>query len=60
MNTALVSSIMALPVQLRKTLTWDRGKELSGHAQLALDTGTKVFFAEQLQSLQQAGVASTG
>lgn len=31
---------------LRKTLTWDRGKELSGHAQFALDTGTKVFFAD--------------
>ncbi len=33
-------------LQLRKTLTWDRGKELSGHAQFALDTGTKVFFAD--------------
>lgn len=31
---------------LRKTLTWDRWKELSGHAQFALDTGTKVFFAD--------------
>lgn len=46
MNTALASSIMALPIQLRKTLTWDRGKELSGHAQFTLDTGTKVFFAD--------------
>lgn len=27
-------------------LTWDRGKELSGHAQFALDTGTRVFFAD--------------
>ncbi|MFG2639131.1 IS30 family transposase, partial [Streptomyces sp. NPDC048362] len=27
-------------------LTWDRGKELSGHAQFALGTGTKVFFAD--------------
>jgi len=34
-----------LPEQLRKTLTRDRGKELSGHAQFAL-TGTKVFFAD--------------
>lgn len=46
MNTALASSITALPIQLRKTLTWDRGKELSGHAQFTLDTGTKVFFAD--------------
>ncbi|MGA1828498.1 IS30 family transposase, partial [Microbacterium sp.] len=46
MNAALTASITSLPVQLRKTLTWDRGKELSGHAQLTLDTGTRVFFAD--------------
>ena len=46
MNTALRESMAELPEQLRKTLTWDRGKELSGHAQFALDTGTKVYFAD--------------
>ena len=46
MNAALAASITRLPEQLRKTLTWDRGKELSGHAQFALETGTRVFFAD--------------
>ncbi|MBI2243911.1 MAG: IS30 family transposase [Nocardioides sp.] len=46
MNAALTASITKLPEQLRKTLTWDRGKELSAHALFALDTGTKVFFAD--------------
>jgi IS30 family transposase len=46
MNAALTASIAKLPEQLRKTLTWDRGKELSGHAQFALETGTRVFFAD--------------
>ena len=46
MNAALIASMTKLPEQLRKTLTWDRGKELSGHAQFALETGTKVFFAD--------------
>ena len=46
MNTALTLSMTQLPGQLRKTLTWDRGKELSGHAQFALTTGTRVFFAD--------------
>jgi IS30 family transposase len=46
MNKALTASITKLPAQLRKTLTWDRGKELSDHAQFALDTGTRVFFAD--------------
>jgi len=46
MNKALTASMTRPPAQLRKTLTWDRGKELSGHAQFALDTGTRVFFAD--------------
>jgi IS30 family transposase len=46
MNAALTASITTLPEQLRKTLTWDRGKELSAHAQFALATGTQVFFAD--------------
>lgn len=46
MNAALTASVATLPEQLRKTLTWDRGKELSGHAQFALESGTKVFFAD--------------
>ncbi len=46
MNAALTASMAKLPEQLRKTLTWDRGKELSGHALFAMETGTKVFFAD--------------
>ena len=43
MATALTKSMTCLPQQLRKTITWDRGKELSAHARFAVDTGTKVF-----------------
>lgn len=46
MSAALTASMTRLPEQLRKTLTWDRGKEMSAHAQFALATGTKVFFAD--------------
>ena len=46
MNTALTAAMTRLPQQLRKTLTWDRGKELSGHAQFTLDTNIRVFFAD--------------
>jgi hypothetical protein len=27
-------------------LTWDRGKELAQHAQLTIDTGVRVYFAD--------------
>lgn len=46
MNQALKASVGSLPEQLRKTITWDRGKELSGHAQFTLETGTDVYFAD--------------
>ena len=46
MNAAMTAFMAKLPEQLRRTLTWDRGKELAGHAQFALETGTRVFFAD--------------
>ncbi len=46
MNAALTASLAKVPEQLRKTLTWDRGKELSGHALFTMETGTQVFFAD--------------
>jgi IS30 family transposase len=35
-----------MPEQLRRSLTWDRGKELSAHAQFKVETGIPVFFAD--------------
>ena len=46
MNQALTAAISDLPQQLRTTITWDRGKELSGHAAFTMATGTRVFFAD--------------
>jgi IS30 family transposase len=43
---AIAVSIASLPEQLRRTLTWDRGKELAQHAQLTIDTSIRVFFAD--------------
>jgi IS30 family transposase len=46
MKNALASAITTLPEQLRRSLTWDRGKELSQHAQFKVETGVCVFFAD--------------
>jgi IS30 family transposase len=43
---AIAATITALPEQLRRTLTWDRGKELAQHAKLTIDTGVQVYFAD--------------
>jgi IS30 family transposase len=42
----VAATIVTLPEQLRRTLTWDRGKELARHAQLTIDTGVEVYFAD--------------
>jgi len=46
MKNALAATMTTLPEQLRRTLTWDRGKELSQHAQFKIETGTAVYFAD--------------
>ncbi|MGA9278947.1 IS30 family transposase, partial [Ilumatobacter sp.] len=46
MKNALADSMSTLPEQLRRSLTWDRGKELSAHAQFTVETNIPVFFAD--------------
>jgi IS30 family transposase len=43
---AITKEITGLPEQLRRSLTWDRGTELAQHAQLRIDTGVRVYFAD--------------
>ena len=46
MKNALTNTMSALPTQLARSLTWDRGKEMSAHAQFKVATGIPVFFAD--------------
>jgi IS30 family transposase len=46
MKNALAATITALPEQLRRSLTWDRGKELSAHVAFKVETGIPVYFAD--------------
>ncbi len=45
MKNALAATITNLPGQLFRSLTWDRGKELSAHAEFKIETGIPVYFA---------------
>jgi len=46
MANALKRIVTGLPVELWRSLTWDRGKELSDHARFTIESGVKVFFAD--------------
>jgi IS30 family transposase len=54
MSKALAATMATLPAQLTRSLTWDRGKEMSAHAQFKVATGIPVFFADP-QSPWQRG-----
>jgi IS30 family transposase len=42
---ALIAQVSAMPTQLVKSLTWDQGSEMAGHAAFSLATSVKVYFA---------------
>lgn len=44
--SAFAGALNAIPAPLRKTLTYDQGKEMAGHAGLAAQTGMRIFFAD--------------
>ena len=46
MRDAIARAIVAMPEQLRRSLTWDQGAELAQHARLTIDTGARVLRAD--------------
>jgi IS30 family transposase len=42
-RVALAAKIGELPAQLRRSVTWDRGKEMAAHVQFSIDTGVQGY-----------------
>jgi IS30 family transposase len=58
-TTALKKTIKRLPSQLRQSLTWDRGSELSAHKQLAIDADIDIFFCDPHSPWQRGSNENT-
>jgi len=56
---ALAAAITTLPEQLRRSLTWDQGSEMSQHAQLRIDTGLPVYFCDPRSPWQRGSNENT-
>ena len=57
--SAFAGALNAIPESLRKTLTYDQGKEMAGHAGLAEATGMRIFLADPHSPWQRGANENT-
>ena len=56
---ALASKITELPEQLRRSLTWDQGKEMAAHARFTITTDVPVYFCDPRSPWQRGSNENT-
>jgi IS30 family transposase len=57
--SALIKQAQTLPVELYKSLTWDRGSEMTNHQKFTLETNIQVYFCDPRSPWQRGSNENT-
>lgn len=58
-RAALVRNLRAVPPSMLRSITWDRGREMSEHEQIARDLGIRVYFCDPRSPWQRGSNENT-
>jgi IS30 family transposase len=58
-RAALTRQVSKLPAELRRTLTWDQGKEMANHVRFSTDTNMEVYFCDPHSPWQRGSNENT-
>lgn len=58
-RAAITRTIITLPEELRRSLTWDQGAEMAQHARLKIDAGVQVYFCDPQSPWQRGSNENT-